>query len=120
MPTITHQLVTDPTIETTRVKWVNMANGDVGDTAVELGYYSDRSVQVTGTFGTGGSVSLKGSNDDGTTWATLTDPAGNAITFTSTGLKQILQLPHKIRPEVTAGDGTTSLTVWLFMQGKVR
>lgn len=120
MPTITHQLLPDPEIDTTRVLWENMANGDVGDTAVRLGHYADRSVQVVGTFGAGGSVSLKGSNDGGTTWATLTDPAGNAITFTSTGLKQILHLPHRIRPEVTAGDGTTSLDVYLFMKGKIR
>lgn len=119
MATINHSILPDPAIETTRVRWATMANGDVGD-AVELGHYSDRSIQVVGTFGTGGSVSLKGSNDGGTTWATLTDPAGNAITFTATGIKQILHLPHKIRPEVTAGDGTTSLTVYLFMQGKVR
>ncbi len=119
MATITHAILPDPTIETTRVRWASMANGDVGD-GVELGFYSDRSIQVVGTFGTGGSVSLKGSNDGGTTWATLTDPAGSAITFTATGLKQILHLPHKIRPEVTAGDGTTSLNVYVFMQGKMR
>ena len=119
MATTNHAIIPDPTIDTTRIKWEAIPNGNVGD-GVELGSYSDRTVQVVGTFGSGGSVSIQGSNDGGTTWATLTDQAGSALTFTSTGLRQILQLPHMIRPNVTAGDGTTSLTVYIFGKGKIR
>lgn len=97
-------------------KWLDIPNGNQGDS---LGFatYQDRSVQVVGTFGAGGSVSIKGSNDGGTTWAILTDPLGNALTFTAAGLKQIVELTDLIRPEVTAGDGTTAIDVWLLARG---
>jgi len=97
-----------------RIKWTGLLNGDVGD-GVEYNQYGDRSVQVTGTFGAGGSVSLKGSNDGGTTWVVLTDPQGNALTFTAAGLEAVSEFTQLIRPEVTAGDGTTSLTVNVFV-----
>ena len=111
----TAELLADWNAEIQRIRWLAMANGDTG-AAIELGNYQDRSIQITGTFGAGGSVSLQGSNDGGTTWATLTDPAGNALTFTSAGLKQVLQITHKVRMTVTAGDGTTSLNAYLFMR----
>lgn len=105
-----------------RYNWLAMANGDTGtplppDATCD---YQDRTIQITGTFGAGGSLSFKGSNDGGTTWVTMTDPLGNALTFTSAGLKQITEMPEKVRPEVTAGDGTTSLNVYLFMRGDFR
>jgi hypothetical protein len=77
--------------------------------------YSDRCFQVTGTFGTGGSCTIQGSND-GTNWASLADPQGNALTFTSQKIEQALELPRYVRPNVTAGDGTTNLTVTLCMK----
>lgn len=104
----------DPTLIT--VLWEGLANGDVG-ASIPINYlhYADRCVQVVGTFGSGGSVSMKGSND-GSTFATLTTPADAAVTFTATGLKQLLENPANLRPEVTAGDGTTDLDVYLVMR----
>lgn len=77
--------------------------------------YSDRCIQVFGTFGTGGSVTIEGSNN-GTNWAALSDPQGNVLTFTSARLEQVLELPRYVRPRITAGDGTTNLTVTLLMR----
>lgn len=91
------------------VTWTGLLNGDDGEPA-QLATYSDRSVQVTGTFGTGGSVTVEGSND-GTNWFALSDPQGLAITRTAAGLKGVSELTRYVRPRVTAGDGTTSLTV---------
>lgn len=91
------------------VTWASMANGDVG-APVEGVDYADRTVQFGGTFGAGGSVTLKGSND-GTNYIALTDPQGNAITKTAAALEVIEEAPRLSRPEVTAGDGTTSITV---------
>lgn len=108
-------LYPDPDIAIRRVAWLAVPNGNTGE-AVAMGEYADRSVQVTGTFGTGGSVSLQGSNDDGATWVTLTDPAGSAVTFTGAGLKQVLQSTQKLRCSVTAGDGSTALNVYVFMK----
>jgi len=112
-------LLADFNYEQQRISWTALANTDTGQ-PVEYGFYSDRSVQVTGTFGSGGSVTIQGSNDGGTTWATLLDPAGAALTFTAAGLRQIVTLPALIRPIVTAGDGATSLNVFLYMVGKRR
>ena len=73
---------------------------------------ADRSVQVEGTFGAGGSVTIEGSND-GVNYETLNDHLGNALTFTAKGIKSIDQICRLVRPRVTAGDGTTSLTATL-------
>lgn len=81
--------------------------------------YPDRTVQITGTFGTGGSVQIEGSNDGGTTWTILTDPLGNNLVFTSSGMKQITEMPDAIRAKVTAGDGTTSLNVYIAGRGNI-
>lgn len=95
-----------------QVLWEGLLNGDSGD-AQQVGQMSDKSVQVVGTFGTGGSINIEGSND-GTNWEILVDPQGNALTFTSAALEQILENPRYIRPNVTAGDGTTDLDVYLY------
>ena len=125
MAIVLNSLIADFNAEIQRIRWLALANGDTGGggvtgTLTELGNYSDRTVQVTGTFGAGGSVSIQGSNDGGTTWATLTDPQGVALTFTAAGLRQILELPFQIRPNVTAGDGTTSLNVYMMMRKDAR
>lgn len=100
------------------VTWTGLLNGDDG-APVELPTHSDRSAQVTGTFGAGGSISLEGSND-GTNYVVLSTPASVAITLTSAGLKAVLELPRYIRPRVTAGDGTTSLTATLLLRRNTR
>jgi hypothetical protein len=109
--------VTDvsPTGKTKLVTWTGLLNTDDGAPA-EWVDYSDRCFQVTGTFGAGGSCTIQGSND-GTNWAALADPQGNALTFTSQRIEQALELPRYVRPLVTAGDGTTSLVVTLLMKG---
>lgn len=87
---------------------------DVGS-AVGWNAGRDRTVQAFGTFGTGGHVKLEGSNDGGTTWAVLNDPQGSAIDFTAAGIKAVQEAALLVRPKVTAGDGTTSLTVIVTM-----
>jgi hypothetical protein len=98
------------------VTWV-LANTDTGQ-PWEIANYSDKTFQIFGTFGSGGSVTMQGSNDprvitdaDNAVWFTLVDPQANAITKTSAGGETILENPLYIRPQCTAGDGTTALTV---------
>ena len=91
------------------VSWLPLANGDSGDPFI-LSQYSDRSVQINGTFGAGGTVVLQGTND-GVNYTTLTDNQGNALSFTSTKLVQVMEICVAIRPLVTAGDGTTAINV---------
>lgn len=78
---------------------------------------SDRSVQLTGTLGTGGVVVMEGSNvavPGANDWGALRDMQGNAISLDSIGkLNQIGEITRWIRPRVSAGDAGTSLTVTL-------
>lgn len=86
-----------------------IANGDDGSPAYQ-GDWADRTVHVYGT-GTFGTVTLQGRNDPAAAWQTLTDQAGNNLTFTAEGLRLVLQAPLYIRPLHSGGDGTTSLNV---------
>lgn len=90
--------------------WTPMAANDDGQ-PVRLAVYSDRSIQVTGTFG-GASLTIGGSND-GVTYHALTDTQGNALTLTTGALKQVVELPIYLKPRVFGGDGTTNLSVVL-------
>lgn len=91
------------------VQWASMANGDTGAPA-KFPQHADRTIQVTGTFGAGGNLRWQGSNDE-TNYATLNDPQGNALDITSAKIEAVSELTLIARPNVTAGDGTTSLTV---------
>lgn len=97
-----------------QASWPTLANGDDG-TPEEFPSYSDRSVQVVGTFGAGGNCRIEGSLD-GVNWSTLNDPQGNPLDITSTKIESIMELVYWIRPRITAGDGTTSLTVTMIMR----
>ena len=90
--------------------WAPMAQDDDG-APVRLAVYSDRSIQVAGTFG-GASVTIGGSND-GVTYHALTDPNGDVLTLTSGTLRAIVELSVFVKPRVFGGDGTTNLTVVL-------
>ena len=96
------------------VTWGPLLNTDDG-VAFERTEMSDRSVQVTGTFGTGGTLVIEGSND-GTNWRTLNDPQGTALSFTVAGLRQVQELTRLLRPRVTAGDGTTNLVCTMILR----
>jgi hypothetical protein len=113
MPVISSTETRDQTVgnEARTVRWTPLANGDSG-APFSMPGWADRSVQIGGTFGTGGTCLVEGSNDT-INWATLADPAGVALSKTSAGLFQISQTTRQIRPRVSAGDGTTSITVTL-------
>ncbi len=107
------------------VQWAGLLNGDVGKPFV-CGHRIVKSVQITGTFGVGGSVQLQGSNDQaytpdaGTlspTWAPLSDRQANQLDITSAKIEVVQEDPSAIRPSVTAGDGTTALVATVIMTG---
>lgn len=66
----------------------------------------DRTFQVTGTFGSGGTIVLQGSLD-GSNWFTLSDPSGDPVSFTSAGLAAVAESPIYVRPFVSAGTGVS-------------
>lgn len=98
-------------------KWEGLQTSDDG-APVELPAYSDRCVQVSGTFGVGGTILLEGSND-GATYATLRDVLGSAISLNAAGLRTPVDLPRYVRPRVSAGDGDTDLAVTLLLRRQV-
>ncbi len=99
-----------------QVVWTGMADTDIGiypptgPTSTDLIPWLDRTFQVEGTFGVGGTLVIEGSND-GTNWEVLTNPQGSALSFTAAGLQQVIEVVMQMRPRVTGGDGTTSLNV---------
>jgi len=95
------------------VTWSGLlkSSDDVG-AAFEGIHYADRSVQVTGTFGSAGSVSIEGSND-GANWAALNDAQGNPLAVSLARISIIQEMTRYVRPKVIAGDATTSLVVTL-------
>lgn len=102
-------------IDTLFIRWTGLLQGDDG-AAYAPHDYPDRTVQVTGTFG-GATVTIQGSNDPTATdaspptaWFTLTDQTGGALVFTAAGGRLIVEATRWIRPLVTGGDGTTSVT----------
>lgn len=109
----THAYV-PPTDDVKTVTWEGLLNGDDGN-ALQWAEYADRSVQVIGTFGAGGTLSIQGSND-GTNWEIINDPQGNVLTFTAAKIEAVMELTRYVRPIVTAGDGTTDLDVILCMR----
>ena len=96
-------------------QWGPMANGDVGLALQGVWNYADRSVQVEGTFGSGGTCAVEGSNDQ-TNYRMLNDPQGNALSINAASVKAVVEICQNIRPHVIAGDGTTSLTVTMILR----
>lgn len=94
-------------------QWANVKNGDVCRSQ-PAAQYTDKSVQVYGTFGMGGQVAVEGSND-GQNWAPLSDPQGNELVLSSAKIEMVSEATLFIRPVVT-GDETTSLTVLILMK----
>lgn len=99
--------------------WSPLLNGDTG-TFEQLSRYPVHSVTFAGTFGAGGTIVLEGS-DDGVNFFTLTAEGGQAaptvdriISATAADRFDFANVvPLHIRPRVTGGDGSTSLTVTL-------
>lgn len=98
-----------------KVTWSAMANGDTGE-PVRLPRHQVKTFQLLGTLSVGGACTYQGSNDDGTTWASLADKQGTTTAKTALGLMSTQDQTVLVRPSITAGDGSTSLTVVLLAQ----
>lgn len=94
-----------------KVTWGPMQNGDIGAApGIDLSAYTDATFQVEGTFGVGGSVAVLGSIDS-VNYRACRNPQGTTIAVTAAGLTAVQEGVAHTLPSVTAGDGTTSLTV---------
>lgn len=97
------------------ITWTGMLNGDDGSAEVIPRHMTSRSVVVTGTYGAGGSVRMRGAitatTPVSTDLQTLNDPHQNPLDITAPKIEEVLEGCRWITPLVTAGDGTTNLTV---------
>jgi hypothetical protein len=107
------------------ITWTGLLQSSL-DTGVpfECPGASERSVQVSGTLGAGGSVRFEGSNLAAPAvdadWAPLSDPQGVALDMAAIStVKKVQEMTRWVRPRITAGDGTTSLTVTLLAKRAV-
>ena len=93
-------------------KWSPLTKTNVSGNPIEVPEYTDKTVQVYGTFDSG-TVTIQGSNDDETspTYFTANDPSSAALTFTSARGEAVLENPRLIRPVVSSAGDSTSITV---------
>ena len=111
MATINYSLQ-DAWIGTAIYTWLLLTTANADGQPAQYQGVGDRVIQITGTFGAGGTVVLQGSTD-GTNWYGLKNPSNTAISFTAPGLSAVLENCPYIRPFVSAGDGTTAITAQL-------
>lgn len=101
--------------------WPLVTNADTC-AAVEMGANADRSVHAFGTFGSA-TVALQGSNEATldpalvTSYVAMHDPQGVAIGLTTAGIEEVAEISHWIKPVLTGGGGTQSVTVALLCRG---
>jgi hypothetical protein len=89
--------------------WTGLVNGDSG-TPISGPGWADRSFQVEGTFGAGGTCLIEGSNN-AVNYHVLHDPFGNPASITAGGVAELTEVTLWVRPRVSAGDGTTTLSI---------
>lgn len=99
-------------------KWGGIAQGDTA-AAIPIPSLADKTIQVVGTFG-GGSISIQGALESDLATAVfteLTNPQGDALSYSAAGIDTVLQNVYWIKPVLTGGDGTTDIDVYLLSKG---
>jgi len=93
--------------------WALTTADHTGDALTGYEDYPDVTFQCLGTFG-GATVVLEGSLDGGTTYASLTDPQGNAISKTSAALEGVSEAVPRMRPRLSVVGVGASITVIVY------
>ena len=97
------------------LKWEGLAEGDTGIPFV-FPRHTDRSVHVKGVFGVGGACVIEASLEvTPASYATLNDPQGNPLSFSTEKIESVLENASNIRPRISAGDVNTLLDVYMLM-----
>lgn len=104
------------------VVWTPITNADTCG-PIQLSGAADRSMQVFGTFGAS-SCAVQGSNEVSNDSAAIThfvalhDGQGNTIAMTTPDkIIAVAEVTNWIKPVVTGGDGTQTLTVSMVCRG---
>ncbi|KKN00109.1 hypothetical protein LCGC14_1141070 [marine sediment metagenome] len=107
MATIAYSVVYDtPAVKV--IKWETLTETNADGALYYIKRKSDVSFQVVGNFGTSGRCDAEGTNipsNETQLYAALTDPSNSAIQLTAAGIKQIIENPLAIRPNIGAGTG---------------
>ncbi len=99
-----------------KITWTGLRVNDTG-AWVRSARFSDKTVQViVDAAGSGDAVTMEGSPDSGVTTGDLHGAQGELLVTELVGAtisdpELLAENPESIRPNVTAGDGTTDLTV---------
>ncbi len=101
-------LTTYPQYHVVQVQWSLVVAADTFAASVIGSRYTDRGVQVEGTFN-GATVLVEGSYD-GTNYHTLTGTAGPA-SFAVAGQTALIESPPYMRATHSGGGGSESITV---------
>jgi hypothetical protein len=110
------------------VVWRNVTAGDTCRSLATLDF-NDKFVQAFGAYD-GETVTIKGSADEranyahpqhaSASWVLLTDNETEDLSFMADSGKQITEHPAWIKPTISAGAGTTSVTITLYMVRNAR
>jgi len=92
------------------VTWESITTSNADGNWVQIPDYPDKTVQIVGNFGTGGTLDIEGSND-GVNASTLTDTRGNTVSRTAAYLGMIAENPRYIRPKLSSGTGAVDLDI---------
>lgn len=97
-------------------EWTGLLAADTG-LPIRVPSHMEKTVEVSGAVGVGGSITIQGRNGETGTYAALHNRKdAAALTFTALAvpvIEAIEENPTEIRPNVTAGDGATTYTVRL-------
>jgi hypothetical protein len=117
MATASYEVLVD-NVNLKVIQWTLTDANPGGQPFVVGGHFPDKSIQVFGTFGSGGTVKLQGTNEPDTpsNWDNLDDPQGSEISLAAAGIEEVLQNTLQIRPYLSAGTGVT-LTVLVCLKG---
>lgn len=111
-------VITPQAGESIHVIWTPLTEADTC-TPISLPGAADKTVQVSGTFGSA-TIVIQGSNDlVPTNYFTLHDTNGDALSFTAAGGEIISEAPLHIRAS-TSGGSSSSITVQILAKARVR
>jgi hypothetical protein len=115
MPTRSYSVLESQEPNAILLEWTGLLQGDDGEPFVIPYGACYIWGEVSGTFGSGGTIRFEGSLN-GTTWGVMVMENNNAATFTAAASVALRGTPRLIRPFVSAGTGQ-NLSARVFLAG---
>ena len=99
--------------------WLLTATDD--GAPIAMAEWADKSCQVgiAGDAFAAGTILIEGSND-GVTWTNLRAPDSTALSFTTAGLKQVLEMTAYIRPRASVAVTNVAVVIALRRNNSMR